>query len=477
MRQGTPPRLETRPPSRACAVGLMVLLAAPAGLAGCRSRKVLLPAGEGVAVEVVEHDAGTGGDPGADVVAIAESEPNNFPSQAQLLHLAEAPALELDVEGPPAARQWRVSGTLAGATDVDTFRFRLSQRREASDAAAPDAAEGADAGVEGPTEPAFVVRIALEALPGASAATPLRLDVSNASGATLVRITNTVEGEALVVPNLDIGASSDLLVRVGRGQSPSEEPVPFVLTVSLRSLGAGEEREPNGTPERATVVAVATATAEMAGHLGWRQDTDWFQVRFPSALAGMVIDLDLQLPGDAAAQVGFADAAGTMLYGYQRPASGRLQLAGFQPPGDGVVMVKVQNTAGAITDRRYRLTLAAVPAAPELEQEPNDQLSTAPTRTADALSGRIHPAGDVDVFRFCRPASKSLMVVPPANSTLEIDVLDATGRLVTSETISADRQVTLEGLELPECFFVQVREKSAKRSNFLEPYSLRLTPP
>src|SRR5439155_21143195 len=81
---------------------------------------------------------------------------------------------------------------------------------------------------------------------------------------------------------------------------------------------------------------------------------------------------------------------------------------GLPPMAAGCVRVSARARDAAF-DAPYHLTFTAVPAAPELEREPNDNAASS-TKWPDGLSamrGWLAPRGDEDWFRFTAPAGKS----------------------------------------------------------------------
>ncbi len=429
----------------------VALLSALAMFPGCRSKRALLPRGEGAAVVVVSsNDEAAAADPSSG--ALAEAEPNNSPGAPQTLSFSPAafdnadPRLEVSI-----------SGSLSAPTDVDVFRLVLD----------PGQVPIADAGQ-------LRFALSLQVAPAAQSPEALRIEVLQGD-ASLLRA--SVQEEALRVPNLPLAPQVDLIVRVARVKPKGELPLGYLLRAQARPLSAAEEAEPNGTIEQATPVGALTATTELVGHLGWRQDTDWFAVTFPSGLKENSLSLELQVPEGGVAEVGFADAQGVLQHGYTRASGGVLTLRHVKPPAVGnVAYVRVHNAGPAVFEPRYRLSVIATPADPGVEQEPNNLLTQAQALTSASVRGTIHPAGDEDTFKVCGPQVGSWQIRPPKKLSLEVSVIEVGGKVISQQTYDAPGALLLPPESGAVCNFIQIREKSHKRSNALNFYELLQRP-
>ncbi|MDX2021722.1 MAG: hypothetical protein SF187_15880 [Deltaproteobacteria bacterium] len=438
-------------------------------LGGCRSRG-LLPRGEGEAVVVMEPDAAVAPGATVEVPATTEHEPNNTTAQAERVYLAPWPLLPGAPVGDNAAAasatpSWAVQGELAAGKDVDTYRLTL----------VPADGFAADAGVAdaGPGEPGGgFASLRIELTPGPTGlANGVVLEGRAPGGARVVQL--STKGEGVMVPNAGLVPGTDLLLSVTRATRKGTDPVPYRLSVVASAPQSGEEVEPNGDPGKATPIASTTATLEAVGYLGWRQDTDWFAVTFPALPPDTAVSVDLQLPGEGVASLAVAtDLAAAVTHGYARGATDRLQLRGVGVPVGGTLYVKVQNVGPAVLLQRYRLTLSAVPLAPGYEVEPNDQQATVATATESKLWGFLHPAGDVDSFKVCQRAGMTFSVEGAPRLDLLVSVTDAAGAPLLSFPVSGSKAVQSPPMPAGDCLFIQVRDKSGKGANSLEPYSI-----
>lgn len=433
---------------------------------GCR-RRSLLPRGEGEAVVVMEPDAGPPA--GAALPTTNEHEPNNTAAQAERVYLAPWPLLPGAPVGSDAAAaataSWAVQAQLAAGGDVDTYRLTLVPAEGfAADAGAEDAGAG-----KGSTSFASV---AIELTPGSAGLTnAVVLEGRLVNGGRVVQLSS--KGERVAVPNAGLLAGADLLLTVSRATRRGAEAVPYTLSVVAASPQAGDELEPNGQPAQATAIASSTATLEAVGYLGWRQDTDWFAITFPALPADSALSIDLQLPADGVALLAVGgDSEGKPSYGYTRGVPDKLQLRSVGVPPTGPLLVKVQNLGPPVLLQKYRLTIAAVPLGAGAELEPNDQSTSATDASASRLSGFIHPAGDVDSFKVCQRGGMTFSVESPPRLDLVVNVTDAAGAQVLSFTAGPGKTGQSSPLPSAECFFIQIRDKTGKASNSLEPYSV-----
>lgn len=426
----------------------VVCLALAATACGCRSRKALLPRGEGAAVVVVP---GEGEEPLAGARAsandVTEQEPNDGTPQAQVLAFHSGAANE----------EKRIVATLLGPKDVDLYRLSVP---------APQAAEvNVDAAAAVASGPVLVVSASVAAMGGTQPPPGLRVGVFEGEANT-TWLTGVAGAEAWRAPNLALSPGRDVVLRIGSAPAKSGFPVPYEVRLSARLHQPGEEQEPNGTAAQATQLEARVATAEAAGTLGWRDDLDWYRVTFAAPLEDARLRLEVQLPEAAQAQAALADASGNVIKGYERAASGKLVLADVVPPAASEVWVRVQSAHAAVPDARYRVTVTASPAVPGQETEPNDLPTNANKLTARGLRGVLHPVRDVDHIEVCPPFA-AVAVRAPERLAVMAKVISPTGQVLTEEQITSVATVSWPAADGPACQLVELREKSGKRSDSL----------
>ena len=443
------------------ALGLLIVLAAGSA---CRSKRAHLARGDGAAVVVVPapEPSQIGEDSPA---TLGESEPNSTLERAQVLQVGLGTQSESS-----AGSQALLAGILDPLSDVDMFRLSLAM---------PQGPQ-VDAEARSTSEASTSVRVELVALARAlkdaqtNANDSLQMQVMAADGQTNL-LKASVSERGLVVPNLPLSVAKDLIIRLSRPKAKGVAAVPYSLRAEVRRTSAGEEIEPNSATAEATNVSPTTGTAEMAGYLGWTADTDWFAVRFPSNLTHTTLNLELQLPDAASAQVAFGDATGVIQHGYTRGSSGTLSLSHVIPPPDGVAWIRVQNAGMPVASGRYRLAVFVVPSEPGWEREPND-VTAQPFGDSASMRGQLHPPGDTDLFAACDAMDTSFQILPSGRSVLNVSVLAPDKRLIFQQDIEAAGPIRVPASPAGKCNIVQIREKAGRGSSSLAGYQVQRAP-
>jgi hypothetical protein len=470
------------------AVGAAALTLLSAVSSGCRSRKGLLPRGEGEAVELIQPDADIAKGVQGGAPASTELEPNNSFAQAQRGFLAPWPLdpgapMGDQPEGATATATWSVLGQQAGATDVDVYRLILVPPGgyPLGSPAAPDAGVDGGSGVGSTSIASLSIDLVSDESDGQPLAGGLALEVRSANGTRIMQQSGTADGIHLPNMGLLVGADLQLVVtrpkrNISKGPDvASASVVPYRLYVTASAPQEGEETEPNSEPIHATAVATSTATVEAVGYLGWKQDTDWFAFSFPGMPSDSVLSIDLDLPTDGSGTLNVAtDSGGKSLHGYQRSASGRLSLRSIAVPVTGALWVRVQNSGMPIVAQKYRLTISAVHLTEGSEIEPNGATDRAVETSASTVTGFVHPAGDTDTFKLCGHADMAWSVESPVHMDLEVSLLGVGGENVSTSLASAGRRTAFPPLPGGDCVVIKVQEKSGKIANLLDSYTIRL---
>jgi beta-hydroxyacyl-ACP dehydratase FabZ len=245
---------------------LLVLALLPlVGSGGCRRSRPALSRGDASVVLLAPPVPLPPG-----MTAVTEQEPSAPGAPPMVLPLAGSPGLA-------------VVGTLAPGPGQppdaeDLYALEMPGGVLPPDGAVPTDARPPDA-APAPSNRA----LAIELTPAPGLATVLEL--RTAAGAVLGTSTGAA-GAHHGLPNISVrpGERYLIAVRLARPRKnappapPPAQPATYVLAVRETSLGAGDEREPNDTPETATALPPAHAAPEIAGYFGTAADRDFYRV-------------------------------------------------------------------------------------------------------------------------------------------------------------------------------------------------------
>jgi hypothetical protein len=371
-----------------------LLLVVAVGGSSCRRSKPMLSRGDAAVVLLTPPVPIPPG-----LQAVPEREPSDPAEGPMLLPLAGSPGLAvvgaLSEEGDPP-------------DDEDVYALELPGGVLPIDGS-PGATEGPTAvDAAAPSNRA----LALELTPSATLATVLEL--RDAAGVVLGRSSGAA-GQKHGLPNVAIRLGGRYLIAIRRDRpkkpaavAPGTRPSgAYALAVREVSLGAGDEREPNDTPETATAMAPAHAAPEVAGYFGSPRDKDFYRVPVGEASDSTVVSVVLTPPSAITASLAIHDRGGVKVQGVRGRPGERVVLRSLAPsalspgtpsPTDPPFFFVVAQTEGAADlEHRYVLGVRSEP-APDSEREPNDQPIRATPVLPGTYSGFLGP-GDVDFFR------------------------------------------------------------------------------
>lgn len=249
---------------------------------------------------------------------------------------------------------------------------------------------------------------------------------------------------------------------------------------------SGREREPNdrvvaatplepGTPMRGRYYPSANPLVEDG------QEEDWFVLRVDRpGLQLLNVDVSEVSRVDAILEIydvngykvreadsgGVGDAESLRNFGVRGPAEYRFRLRAKGKAADAEVF--------------YHLVTELVPYQGRVEFEPNDQRLEATPLEADAISGTIAPAGDVDWYRLAASTeTKQLLrveVSPAAGLDLELRVMDDVGApVLVVDNMGREQPEILTGLGVRAEQYLVVAEKTGKKGDPRQVYTLSKT--
>ncbi len=220
---------------------------------------------------------------------------------------------------------------------------------------------------------------------------------------------------------------------------------PYRLKVLRRSVGAGNEREPNDSPETAAVIH---PNSEVSGFFSPAlnrlnknekfpgREEDWFSLEL--RLDGgnpVLLDLDLSpvpdidsiihVYGPGMEEILSADSQGT--------GAGE-SLKGIGVTASGMYRVRIAaRNAAANCDIPYILSVMTREYDLTAEMEPNNDIQTAGIIQTGLINGKLLPRGDRDFFRVKSDGSDRLHkieVVPAVDLDLFMNIYDTAGKRV-----------------------------------------------
>ncbi len=446
---------------------LMGLAAAPAGCP--RSRPILSQGDAAVVILAAPVPVPSG------LLVVPEREPVG-PDEGPMV---------LPLSGPPGLA---VSGALS--TDGEAVDDEDVYAIDTPGTAPPDAGPGAaDAGIV--ASPPGSQGLALEVTQAATLATVLEL--RDGTG-TVVATSSGGPGVRHGLPNVGVRPGTRYLVTVRRDRARKAAAAPgtrpsgsYVLVIRQVPLGAGDEREPNDTPETATTFGPAHAAPEMAGYFGTPRDRDYYRVPMGELSESTVVSVFLTPPSSVTASLTVSDRSGAKVQSVRGRPGERVVLralaaAALSPVSPGPAAepaffyVSVQTEGVAELEHRYVLGVRSEP-SPDGEREPNDQPVRATVVEPGSLSGFLGP-GDVDFFRCEVPAGAELLVelAPSRRTDLVLEVLmPAAPR---PQRIDAARRGQPERLLVPAspggAALIRVQGRRGTDQDLEEPYQLTL---
>ena len=296
-----------------------LLLAAASGAAACRRSRPILSRGDAAVVLLTPPVPIPPG-----LQAVPEREPASASEGPMPLVLAGTPGLAVVGalnEGGPAP------------DDEDLFALEMpgGSLPQAEQPAGTDAGTRSDGGL------AASRVLTVEVTPAATLATIL--EVRDAAGVVLGQSSGAA-GQRHGLPNVAVQPGGRYLLTVRRDRARKTTPPPaatqpsgsYALVVRETSLGAGDEREPNDSPESATSFGPAHVSPEMAGYLGTPSDRDFYRIPVGEASEATVISIFLSPPSSLGASLTVFDRSGVKLQSARGP---RRRTGG--PPGPGGV--------------------------------------------------------------------------------------------------------------------------------------------
>jgi hypothetical protein len=238
--------------------------------------------------------------------------------------------------------------------------------------------------------------------------TDVAIEVQDADHNRVLR-TSAPDGEAAIVPNVTCAGGCYFRVTPGKKDAATD----YTLTLTLGTPGVRSEKEPNNRYVDAQPLALG---APVDGYLAPSDDEDWYLLT-PTGLApDQVIAVNFASPPDVKAELVVARQSDQApLATYKAADVGQdLKLRDLAPPlapetGYYLIVrsgwVAAPGTKGrklANAKVAYTLEAKAVAGAPNLEQEPNDDVTHAtPIDLGTPVkSGFLAPKGDVDWFTF-----------------------------------------------------------------------------
>ena len=372
-----------------------------------------------------------------DPVAGDELEPNDAPAFATLLAPGDA-----------------VSGYLGWRKDVDVYKIPL------------DAVQAAGA-----------LRVEVDA-PGGVAPTLALLD---ATEARLLERTGRA-GTPLIARGLAPRPGDPyafVAVSAGSGKSTSAEPdQKYVLRVEIDTVAAGDEREPNDTPESAlplvappgdTALAVAAADVDgRAAGMLTAGDVDVYKLRVAAGQLARVelavgpgaedakADLSLTLLGEGGRAVRTLDEGGAKV-------SEILTSWAFPVEDDLLLAVRAKLKTGEVA---YRLTWAVATDDGKREREPNDDAAHATPLVEDRpVSASIDSKTDADFFRIAGASSSAIALELGGVAGLQLNaqLLDDKRKLVTEVAGAPGAALILRAtIDPARTYTVRVAQLTAK---------------
>jgi hypothetical protein len=218
------------------------------------------------------------------------------------------------------------------------------------------------------------------------------------AGTAVLASARAPKGEELRLRNVTVPSGVETLLVQLKAAEGKNLDLRWQLGVGVEPPLEGAEVEPNDTVDKANP---ATLGQTVSGFL-WPGDADVYCLAedpnnlVRASLEGLEnIDLKLDRIGKDGKVQAHADDGG----------AGKPETL---PPAPGGCVRVTARAKDSAFDAPYRLTFTAVPSAPDLEREPNDNAAQA-TRWPDgaaSMRGWLAPKGDEDWFRFTAPAGK-----------------------------------------------------------------------
>jgi hypothetical protein len=314
------------------------------------------------------------------------------------------------------------------------------------------------------------------ALPGSSAPGTLRIELVPVEGVAPelrvaagdpksppLALARAGKGEELRLRNAPEPAAGPawLVLRAVDGKSADTR---WALHVSREPLLDGAEREPNDTVERANPLPFSGA-AQVSGFL-WPGDLDVYRVTGLPPDGFVTVDLDPVERVDLKLERLSPD--GKPLVKADDGGAGKGEQLPPWPAPSGELLLRVSARArDSAFDAPYRLSVAALPASPDLEREPNDApaQATAFSVAPGAMRGYLAPHGDVDYFKF---------VAPPGRSKASVE---ASGPFALVARVTDESKLPL-GPSAPitpgKTYYVSVQAANRSSANAKDPYTVTL---
>ncbi len=397
---------------------LLLLALLPLAAAGCRRSRPVLSRGDASVVLLAPPVPLPPG-----LTPVTEREPSAPGEGPMLLALAGTPGLA-------------VVGTLAPGPGQPADGEDLYALEIPGGTPAPDGGSAGDARPPDAAPAPSNRALSIELTPAEGLATVLQM--RTAAGVVLGTSTGAA-GAHHGLPNISVRPGERYLisVRLDRGRKnapapPPPQPATYVLAVRETSLGAGDEREPNDTPDTATALGPAHAAPEMAGYFGTGSDRDYYRVPIGELSEATLVSVFLTPPSSVTASLTVFDRAGARLQSVRGHPGERLVLrnlspAALSPPAadgaPGFFFIAAETAGVADLEHRYVLGVRSEP-SPEGEREPNDQPVRA-TPVSPGISSGYLGAGDVDFFRcdLAAGAEIAVQVVPSRKVDVVVELL------------------------------------------------------
>lgn len=267
-----------------------------------------------------------------------------------------------------------------------------------------------------------------------------------------------------------------VMVLYGERDIPVADPAGIYRLEIKSRAWSDEEREPNDTPASSSELLL---DREMRGlyspaynRLNTQEENpireeDWFRVNIDLAMERPgLVDIDLTgverinpilaLYNSRMEQVGFADAGGVH-------EGESIRGIGITESGSYYVLVASKNFESN-NDQEYSLIIRTREFETGMEMEPNNELSHANLITGGDISGRIFPAGDMDVFLH-RGEGRGLYridVSPPESLDLMVKIMatDGSGLFETDNGGAGFREV-LPAVPASGNFYISVQSRKS----------------
>lgn len=266
-----------------------------------------------------------------------------------------------------------------------------------------------------------------------------------------------------------------------RGKARTGSSKPYKLAITLDRWTPDMEAEPNGAPEHATVLE---AGAMGRGTLATLDDRDAWRVRVPADFESELVKVQLTgIEGvDAELSVTLPGSRGSITARGDTGAGLGLRHIDVSSARGGSLLVTARAREGAAPETPYTLQVLPEESSGEdrTEREPNDSRDHATDIVAGPRTvGFVTHGSDVDTYTFEAPGDRTIhvLLMPPADSDLNLELLDAAG----NSTLRLDAAAAGEA-EVMRSFglsagrwYVVIRGAPKSRGDAVRPYTLELT--